>query len=172
MEAHLRPLTAGDEPFLWTALYHALYVPPGADPLPEDVVSHPDLARYVAGWMRRPGDLGFIAESGGEPVGAAWVRRWRGSDRGYGFVDEATPELSMAVVPGHRGRGIGSSLLRRLLSAASAHSDAVSLSVSAENPARRLYERFGFVPVDAGAGGAVTMVRRAAPTGAGGHPLP
>jgi Peptidase family M48 len=31
------------------------------------------------------------------PIGAAWLRRWSGSERGYGFVNETTPELFDAV---------------------------------------------------------------------------
>ena len=160
MEPHIRPLAPDDEPFLWTALYHALHVPPGADPPPPEVVRQPEIARYVSGWMERPGDLGFVAEVDGEPVGAAWLRRWPSGARGYGFVDEATPELSMALLPGHRGRGIGTALLRRLLAEAARESDAVSLSVSVSNPAARLYERLGFAVVGEPEGGSATMLRR------------
>ena len=160
MESHIRQLTAEDEPFLWTALYYALHVPPGADALPPEVVRQPDIARYVSGWMQRPGDLGLAADVDGEPVGAAWLRRWPSGGHGYGFVDEATPELSMSLLPGYRGRGIGTVLLHRLLTEAAREADAVSLSVSESNPARRLYERFGFVVVGEPEGGAVKMLKR------------
>jgi GNAT superfamily N-acetyltransferase len=98
----------------------------------------------------------------GEPVGAAWLRRWPGEERGYGFVDETTPELSMSLLPAHRGRGLGTRLLRTLLSAAEARFAAVSLSVSQSNPARRLYEREGFVPVGKPEGGSIAMLRKTA----------
>ena len=126
-------------------------------------MDRPELARYVAGWMRRPGDLGVVAEEDGAPVGAAWLRRWTGADRGYGFVDAETPELSMSVLPGRRGRGTGTALLRRLLSVAAEPFAAVSLSVTVTNPARRLYEREGFTAVGAPDGGSVVMVRPLAP---------
>ena len=158
-DLRIRSATPGDEPFLWTALYHAVHVPFGAAPPPPEIVRRPDLACYVSGWMR-PGDLGVVAELDGVAVGAAWLRRWSADDRGYGFVDDATPELSMALLPGHRGRGIGTSLLRRLLAESARTSATVSLSVSATNPARRLYERFGFVAVGEIKGGSVTMLRR------------
>ncbi len=48
-QSHIRPLVPDDEPFLWTALYHALHVLPGADPFPLEVVCQPELARYVSG---------------------------------------------------------------------------------------------------------------------------
>lgn len=159
----IRPLTRDDESFLWHALYHALHVPSGADRFPPEIVRQPALARYVARWMQRPGDLGFVAEARDVPIGAAWLRCWTASDRGFGFVDEATPELSMSIVPAHRGRGIGTELLRRLLSDAERAFEAVSLSVSESNPARRMYERAGFVHVGEPDGGSVTMVKRFGP---------
>ena len=156
----IRPLTSDDEPFLWKALYYAIHVPPGeAAPAP-DTVERPDLACYVSGWMQHPDDLGFLAEEDGAPVGAAWLRRWSGGKRGYGFVDLATPELSMSLLPGYRGFGLGTTLLHRLLSTAQKRFAAVSLSVSASNPARRLYEREGFVPVGEFEGNSLTMVKR------------
>jgi ribosomal protein S18 acetylase RimI-like enzyme len=56
----------------------------------------------------------------------------------YGFVDEATPELGIAVAAGLRGHGIGRSLLRALIEAAArdAH-PGISLSVAPANPSRR-----------------------------------
>ncbi len=165
MEHHIRPLTPDDERFLWTALYHAIHVPPDAEPLPTDVVRQPALARYVSGWMGRPGDTGFVAEVEGKPIGAAWLRRWLPEERGFGFVDEATPELSMALLPGYRGCGIGTLLLRRALVEVARGSEAVSLSVSESNVALRLYQRFGFTTVGKPKDGSVTMLKRLATQG-------
>jgi ribosomal protein S18 acetylase RimI-like enzyme len=140
-------------------LYLALFVPPGRPPLPRDVVHHPELARYVRHWGREH-DLGVVAlhPARGEPIGAAWLRLWAADGRGYGYVDADTPELSLAVVPDYRGQGVGTRLLECLLRAADERHGAVSLSVSASNPALRLYRRFGFAVVGEG-GPAVTMKR-------------
>jgi ribosomal protein S18 acetylase RimI-like enzyme len=145
----LRPATPADEPFLWEMLYQSLYVEEGAAPFPPEVVRQPELARYVAGWGRA-GDLGVVAiESGGElAVGAAWSRLPGVEDKGFAYLDDETPELAVAVSPEHRGRGVGTALLKRLLSEASALFPAVALSVSPDNPARRLYERLGFETVE------------------------
>lgn len=163
MELLIRPLRRDDEPFLWDALYHAIHVPPGEPPLPLSIVVRPDLARYVAGWMQSSDDFGFVAEERGVPFGAAWLRRWSRGEKGYGFVNEATPELSMSLLPSYRGRGVGTVLLRCLLSAAEQRCSAVSLSVSASNPARRLYAREGFVPVSGMGGDSLTMVKEFRP---------
>ena len=156
----VRRLTGADEPHLWKALYHALHVPPGAQRFERAITRHPALTRYVEDWMQRPGDLGFLTESNGEVVGAAWLRCWSAEDHGFGFVDERTPELSMAVWPGHRGRGIGTALLTRTLEAAASEHSAVSLSVNLSNPALRLYRRFGFERVGQSADDSATMLKR------------
>ena len=159
----IRQLTRDDEPFLWHALYYAIHVPAGVDAPESGIVKRPELARYVADWMRRPGDVGFAAEEAAGPIGASWLRLGSSGERGFGFLDEEIPELSMSVLPGHRGRGVGTKLLRRLLAAAEERWDAVSLSVSESNPARRLYERERFTTVRAPGDGSITMIRQFAP---------
>jgi ribosomal protein S18 acetylase RimI-like enzyme len=148
----IRSLSPNDEPFLWDVLYEAIYVPPGEPPPPRSVVHEPEMAHYVAGWggaPSGPGDLGVIAidPATQQPAGAAWVRLLQGDNCGYGYVDDATPELTTAVLPAYRGQGAGTQLLAELLRMAAAHYAAVSLSVWKVNPARRLYERLGFVTV-------------------------
>lgn len=98
----------------------------------------------------RPGDFGAVASAGEEdapPLGAAWWRYFPPQAPGYGFVDQATPEVSLAVFPPHRGRGAGTALLAALEREARAREiAALSLSVQRDNPALRLYRRFGFRP--------------------------
>jgi ribosomal protein S18 acetylase RimI-like enzyme len=119
-----------------------------ARPPLDEALANPELARYVEGFGR-PGDFGLVAEEGAEPLGAAWWRHFQASAPGYGFVDEATPELSAAVLPGHRGRGIGTALLRALQHEARHRGiDRLSLSVEQDNPAVALYERLGFRPLN------------------------
>jgi GNAT superfamily N-acetyltransferase len=106
-------------------------------------MADPGLAHYVDGWMR-PGDLGVVAvASGGGPIGAAWLRYLPA--KGYGYVRDDVPELSMGVVQAWRGQGVGRALLRDVLAAArSAGVAAVSLSVERANVAARLYAAEGF----------------------------
>jgi GNAT superfamily N-acetyltransferase len=105
------------------------------------------LARYVDGWGR-PGDTVLVAMDGGHRVGAGWYRLFRPSAPGYGFVDERTPELTIAVVPGRRGEGIGQELLAGLLERArGAGHQAVSVSVEKDHPEVQIYEQAGFEQV-------------------------
>jgi ribosomal protein S18 acetylase RimI-like enzyme len=137
-------------------LHHAYYWrerEPGEGPGP--------VALYVKGWGR-PGDTALIAIDDGFPVGAAWYRLFRRDQPGYGFVDEETPELAIAVVPSRRGRGIGDSLLKELYKQAKDDGySAVSLSAERDNePLVSYYERkHGFERVREDGGDSVTMRR-------------
>jgi ribosomal protein S18 acetylase RimI-like enzyme len=129
---------ARDVPFLRDMLRHAFYwrTPVGD--------KEPPLTRYVNSWGR-PGDRSLIAIDEFVPVGAAWYRLFTNEDAGFGFIDERTPELAIAVVPSRRGRGFGHELLSVLLERARDDGfDAISLSVARDNPAVSLYESYGF----------------------------
>jgi predicted N-acetyltransferase YhbS len=112
--------------------------------------------RYVQNWGRR-GDAGVVAMEGPHAYGAAWYRLFTSAEPGFGFVDEQTPEVTLAVVPSRRGKGTGKELLEALLDRARADGyAAVSLSSSpAQAP---YYERLGFETVR-GDEHAVTMVK-------------
>ena len=147
----IRPGTPQDARFLRDMLRHAYYWRPSE----EDAAGlHP--MRYVENWGR-PGDAAVIALDRGFPVGAAWYRVFKRERPGYGFVDEQTPELSIAVVPSRRGAGIGGELMSAVLAHARAQGyDSISLSVAKDSPAVALYERYGFQRVDE-RDGALTM---------------
>lgn len=145
----IRPAVASDEPFLWEMLYQSLYVEEGSAAFPRKIINEPALARYVKNWGRA-GDLGFVAldAASQQPIGAVWSRLWSGDDKGFAFIDEQTPELGIGVLPEHRGKGIGTALLKRHLEEARKLYRAITLSVSPNNPAKHLYERFGFKTID------------------------
>ena len=136
-DIEVRPADTADQDFITEMLYEALFVPPGGSAFDRSIVDDVELAGYHHRFGTRPGDVGRIAvDRDGSPVGAAWVRRLNG----YGFVDDRTPELSVAVVESRRGSGVGAALLDSLLDAV----PRVSLSVDRRNPALRLYERLNF----------------------------
>lgn len=57
----------------------------------------------------------------------------------YWFLDK------LYLLPSYQGRGLGGSLLRRLMQEAGAAQVPLRLTVLEVNPARRFYERHGFV---------------------------
>ena len=73
----------------------------------------------------------------GVPIGRLYL------DRGM----EAWRLLDIAIVPDRRGVGLGTALMRGLLAEAASVDLPVHLYVEAFNPARRLYDRLGFLPL-------------------------
>jgi ribosomal protein S18 acetylase RimI-like enzyme len=147
MNYQIRPAIKSDEPFLWQMLYYAAHMDEDGASL-ESAKTNPDLMGYVEHWGERAGDLGFIAQApDGEAAGAAWVRVMPDDSPLYQVVARGIPELAIAIAPEHIGKGAGELLLRHLLEAARGSHRAIILSVRADNPAKRLYERLGFLTV-------------------------
>lgn len=72
-----------------------------------------------------------------------------GEDAGRLFLHRRPDEIrimDIALLPAHRGRGVGSRLLREVLGEGAATGRPVGIHVEVFNPARRLYERLGFRP--------------------------
>ncbi len=144
MEIMYRTLQPEEKGFLSEMLYVAIYVPEGTKPLPKSIIQTPELSKYTDGWGRR-GDAAVVAVLDNILIGCAWIRLFRESNKGYGYVDENTPELSMAVLPQFRNRGIGHHLLNRLLDIAFEFGfSSVSLSVDKQNRAVNFYKKEGF----------------------------
>jgi GNAT superfamily N-acetyltransferase len=83
----------------------------------------------------------------GEPIGRLYVDRW----------PEEIRVMDIALLPEHRGNGVGTALLGGLLDEAAASGKAVSIHVEQFNPAMRLYLRLGFAPVGVESGIHVLM---------------
>jgi GNAT superfamily N-acetyltransferase len=151
----IRELTDADLPFLQQMLCAALLWSPGRRrfrwlcPL---VLRLRIVAIYHRGWGRA-GDTGFVAEENGRPTGAVWYRLFTEEEHGDGYVDPETPELAIALVDGHRGRGVGRRLMETIHERARRDGvRRISLSVDAGNPARRLYAALGYEDYEPGDG--------------------
>jgi ribosomal protein S18 acetylase RimI-like enzyme len=79
-----------------------------------------------------------VIEVDGRPVGRCYVQR---------RVDEFRI-VDIALLPAHRGQGIGSELLNELIDEAEAARLPVTIHVEQHNPAIHLYTRLGFTLID------------------------
>ena len=140
-----RAVTDADMPFL-----SALYASTRADELsmtgwPEATkalfvvqqfaAQHGDYARNYPGMERR------IVERGGVSIGRAYVD----------LTGDAHHLIDIALMPTARGQGLGRAILTDLMAYAALMGKPVTLSVITDNPARRLYERLGFITTETGA---------------------
>ena len=143
-----------DIPFLWDMLYEIRCercLREGKIKPSRDILKTPDLAKYVQDWRRR-GDKGFIAISADNqaPIGAAWYRLFKENDKGYGYVDDKTPEIAIATLSAYRNKGLGQALMLHLFEQAKLDGyQQVSLSCGLTNAnALHLYQKLGFEKVE------------------------
>jgi ribosomal protein S18 acetylase RimI-like enzyme len=136
----LRPVTPDDRPFLervyastrseelaavpWTALQKAAFLRFQFDAQDHHYRLHYAQARFD------------VILASGAPVGRLYVDR---GDREIRLID-------IALLPEHRGAGIGSALLAELIAEARRAQKPLSIHVERDNPAQRLYRRLGFAP--------------------------
>ena len=76
-----------------------------------------------------------IIEENGVPIGRMMVSR----------AKPAAVLVDIALLPAHRGKGIGTGLVRNLIAQCDQQKLPLRLQVLRTNPALRLYERLGFV---------------------------
>src|SRR2546425_751363 len=62
-----------------------------------------------------PGPAGAGAVGRRGRAGPGWYPRFPEREAGWGFGDETPPEVTLAVVPARRGRGLGKEMLEALL---------------------------------------------------------
>lgn len=141
----IRGLRAEETPLLDSFLYEAIFIPEGVTPPPRSIVRDPSLSCYIDAFGSGACDHALVAVlSDGTVAGAVWTRL---------LADQApfasnVPTLAIAVLPAHRGQGIGTALLHAMLRTLARHGwQRVALSVQKANPALRLYQRAGFTIV-------------------------
>ena len=73
-----------------------------------------------------------------ELIGRLYIAHWKSEIR---LID-------IALLPVHRGKGLGAAIIKKILAEAAAAGLPVRIHVEKFNPALRLYERLGFRPIE------------------------
>ena len=137
----LRPVAGGDEAFLRRVYASTRELELSLIVWSEDekeAFLRDQFDRQDAYYREHYEGAGFdVVEVDGHPVGRLSVARW----------PEEIRIMDLALLPEHRGAGIGTRLLSELLAEGRRTGRRVSVHVEKVNPALRLYERLGFVPV-------------------------
>ena len=139
----LRPVTAADEPLLrrvYAGTRQAELALTGWDAAEcerfLDLQFRAQASHYVA---HNPGAEHSVIESllgtGWSAVGRLWLHQ----------REQSVHVLDIALLPAHCGHGLGTQVLQQVLQQAQRCGRAVSIYVEQGNPARRLYERLGFM---------------------------
>ena len=137
-----RPIANADLPFL-----SGLYASTREQELahvpwtPEQKAAFFDMqfrAQHAHYQQHYPGAQWLVILRGSEPIGRLYIDRWPKEHR---LVD-------IALTPAHRSQGYGTALLQDLIDEAGDAGKPLTIHVEKNNPARALYDRLGFLPVD------------------------
>lgn len=141
MEYTIRKMTVPEYSKLNDFLYEAIFIPDGIEPPPRNIIDSPELQLYVDCFGALEGDFALVAEIEEKVVGDVWVR----IINDYGHIDDKTPSLAISLYKEYRGQGIGTSMMREMLSLLKAHGyKRASLSVQKANYAAGMYQKIGF----------------------------
>ncbi|MBV9873629.1 MAG: GNAT family N-acetyltransferase [Verrucomicrobia bacterium] len=130
-EVTLRPANQGDMPFLLDLRQQTMnpyVIASGLTPSTEELLQR-ILFRF---------DCARIVQLAGEAVGLLKVAR----DGKDWYL------IQIQLRPAFQGQGLGSQLIRSVIDEALTEGASLSLHVRKVNPARRLYERLGFIVVE------------------------
>ena len=141
MKYTIRKMAVEEYPLLNDFLYEAIFIPDGITPPPRDIIASPELQIYVDRFGTSKDDFTLVAEVEEKIVGAVWVRIMND----YGHIDEETPSLAISLYKEYRGQGIGTNMMKEMLSLLKTHGyKRVSLSVQKANYAAKMYQKIGF----------------------------
>ena len=152
MNYAIRPLKKTELDCLDEFLYLAIFVPADVPAPPREITKEPELSIYIRDFGTLPTDRclaaitdGSTADDRGKIIAAVWAR----IIDDYGHIDDETPSLSISVLPEYRGRGIGTVLMKAMISRLKTDGfRAASLSVQKQNvSAVQLYRKLGFETV-------------------------
>jgi len=130
-------------------LYEAIYQPDEQTPIPRSVLNVPEVYAYIKDFGKSKDDYCLVADFYGKIVGAVWVRILSGEPKGYGHINEETPEFAISLFKEYRNQGIGTNLMNKMIDYLKDSGYAqTSLSVQKENYAVKLYSNLGFEIID------------------------
>lgn len=134
----LRPATSEDEPFL-CQVYASTRLEE-LEPVPWDAAQKDAFLQWQCALQQKhycdnyPGAVYQVVLYQGQPAGRLYLHR----------REKEIRIMDIALLPEHRRRGLGTSLLRDILAEGQARGVTVTIHVEQFNPALHLYERLGF----------------------------
>lgn len=141
----IRKIKPEEISFLQEMLYEAIFVEKGQEKLPQSIIKEPSLWSYIDRFGNQHLDLCFVVEKEEKLVGAVWGRLFPKEQKGYGYVNDEIPELSIAIKEEERGKQWGTKLMNSIMEEYNMLGvEALSLSVDKKNKAFQLYQKLGF----------------------------
>ena len=140
----IREMKPEEYPQLAEFTFQAIFLPDDAIVLPREVLQQADLRVYYEDFGK-PDDNCLVAEVEGRLIGAAWARILSGKVKGFGYLNEETPEFGISLFKEYRNMGVGTALMEGMLELLRKKGyQQASLAVQKENYALKMYQKVGF----------------------------
>lgn len=145
MDYVIRELREDEYPLLADFLYEAIFQRDEDILAPKEIIDEPALQIYIKDFGKAKDDHCLCAEVNRKVAGAVWVR----NIAGYGSIDENTPEFAISLYKEYRGCGIGTDLMKQMISLLSGKGfHRASLAVQKDNFALHMYQKVGFKVIE------------------------
>ena len=142
----IRPLGSNETPVLRKLQYEAIFVPQGMDPPPFKITEQPEIDIYIRDFGLKSDDYCLVAELDGKIIGGVWVRILSGDVKGFGNIDDQTPEFAISLFKEYKNQGFGTKLMHSMLNYLKNKGyKQCSLAVQKENYAVKMYQNAGFL---------------------------
>jgi len=144
-EIEIREIKVEEEMFLSDLLYEAIYQSDITKSFTKEVINVSEVQVYIKNYGTKKDDYCLVADLNGQIVGGVWVRVLAGEIKGYGNIDDKTPEFAISVYSEYRNQEIGVLLMKKMISYLTHNGYFQStLSVQKENYAVKMYKKLGF----------------------------
>ena len=144
-EVIIREIRTEELDILDELMYQSIYQPEGSKPIPREVTKIPEVNIYIDAFGSKKDDYCLVAELEERIIGAVWVRILADEIKGYGNIDDQTPEFAISLFKEYRNKGIGTLLMQKMIEYLKGKGYAqISLSVQKQNNAVRMYQNLGF----------------------------
>lgn len=145
MDYSIREMREAEYPLLEEFLYQAIFQRDTKKPIPRSVVNDLNINVYIRDFGNYPEDFCLCAETVAGIVGAVWIR----NIKGFGSIDDQTPEFAISLLPDYRGYGIGTAMMQAMIEHLKTKSySQTSLAVQKDNYALKMYLQVGFEIID------------------------
>lgn len=140
----IREIKKSEYPILEDFLYEAIFQRDANNLLPRDVIKQPELNVFIDNFGQSD-DNCLVCVCDEKIVGAVWTRILSGEVKGFGNIDNETPEFAISLYKDYRDKGIGTSLMKSMLDLLKRKGyKKTSLAVQKDNYAFKMYARVGF----------------------------
>lgn len=145
MKYKIREMKKQEYGMLETFIYEAIFQKDKDNPIPKSIIYEPEIFIYIDNFGTQKDDYCLCAEIDNELIGAVWVR----NIKGFGNVDETTPEFAISVLKQYQGKGVGNALMKEMLKLLKGKGyKEASLAVQKDNYAYNMYLNVGFQVID------------------------